>query len=61
MLIVSNNLIGAEGDKVLSESLKLNRSLRVVDIGSNKMIDAEGIKFLSEYLKINPPLNVLEA
>ena len=55
--ISSNNKIGPEGAKHLSEALKTNSTLQTLDLYNN--IRPEGAKHLSEALKTNSTLQTL--
>ena len=51
--------IGSEGMKYLSESLKSNDSIQILDLQHNNIGD-EGMKYLSESLKSNNSIQTLD-
>jgi len=55
---MSYNEIGVEGGKAVAEMMKVNTTVRTLDIGGNKIGD-EGGKAMAEMLKLNTTLHTL--
>ena len=62
-LILTDNLVGDEGARALSEGLKANKTLEELHLnGFSKRgnIRPEGAKYIAEMLKVNSALKVLD-
>ena len=56
---MSWNGLGFEGSLALGEGLKVNRSLRRLDVTNNR-INWDGVPYLSRALQVNKTLEVLQ-
>ena len=59
VIYLQNNNIGASGTTEIAEALKVNKSLKTLDLRATK-IDAIGAKDIAEALKVNKSLTTLD-